>query len=399
MSQKIVFLGGARYSRPLDATSAKKYEALAQLGDVFVIAFSQDPKPRRFAEHAEFYLFPKWPLPVLRYLTMFIAGPWLTLWLIWRRKVRVLVAQSPYEGFAAAWAKIVARWLWCRVALVVENHGDFEESLFLQRWVWIPWLYRRLMQWVAHFALRHADLLRVVSNSTWEQLQRWAPGKSVVQFPTWTDIEIFLQAGANRPIDNAPTVLYAGVLIPRKGVHHLIQAFFRIANDFPDAKLIIVGRNENPTYGESLRSEVDRLDLDGRVQFVGEVSQTELARQMAQAQVCVLPTYSEGLPRVVFEAMAAGTPVIATPVSGIPDVIQDGVTGLLCSPGDEAMLAERLRWILAHPREARFMGKRAEEFARSFFSTGAYVNEYRRLFIMAENMLQGRRAEHASSAL
>lgn len=103
----VVFLGGARYSQPLEHTSAKKFQLLAQLGEIFVIGFSQDMRPRWFKEHARFYLFPKWPLPILRYLTMFLVGPWLIFWLIWRHRGQILITQSPYEGSAAAWAKVM----------------------------------------------------------------------------------------------------------------------------------------------------------------------------------------------------------------------------------------------------------------------------------------------------
>lgn len=395
---KICFLGGARYSKPLDATSAKKFHALAALGEIFVVGFSRDMTPRRFTEHARFYLLPKWPMPALRYMAMFVVGPWLALWLILRYSVRILVAQSPYEGSAAAWAKVMAGWLGLRVALVLESHGDFEESLFLERKVPIPGLYRLFMRGAVHFALRHADVLRAVSNSTREQLSRWMPGRPVIMFPAWTDIEAFLEAGAHEVRDRAE-IVYAGVLIPRKGVHHLIYAFGQVAPGFPEAKLLIIGREENPAYAAELKREVAQLGLSARVAFVGEMPQAELATRMRDGAVFVLPSCSEGLGRVVFESMALGLPVIASRVGGIPDIIEEGVTGFLVPPGDEPALADRLRWILAHPQEARSMGKLAEEFARSFFSTEAYVNGYRRLFTMAEDMPQGRRTEHAPSAL
>ncbi|WP_337288313.1 glycosyltransferase [Candidatus Methylomirabilis sp.] len=363
---RICFPGGARYSQQLDTTSAKKFKALSQLGDLFVIGFSLDLRPRYFVEHAHFYLLPKWSLPVMRYLTMFTVGPWLVLRLIWRHGVRVLIAKSPYEGLAAAWAKVIACWFACHVVLIVESHGDFEESLFLQRRVAIATLYRFLMRAAAGFALRHADLLRAVSTSTQEQLQRWAPGKPVVRFVTWTDIEVFLEAGTHDGV-RQPEIVYAGVLIPRKGVHHLIHAFHRIAPDFRAAQLVIIGRDDNPEYAAGLRATVRQLGLDGRVHFLGGVPQGELARWMGRAQVFVLPSYSEGLPRVVFEAMAAGMPVIATRVSGIPDIVQQDMTGFLVPCGDEAALIERLRWVLAHPAEANSLGQRARDFARTFF--------------------------------
>jgi glycosyltransferase involved in cell wall biosynthesis len=386
---KVCFIGGARYSQPLDATSEKKWHFLSELGEMFVIGFSQDLRPRRFTQHAHFYLLPKFPLPVLRYLAMFTVGPALTLWLILRQGVRILVAQSPYEGFAAAVAKVLARLVGFQVVLIVENHGDFEVSLFLQRQVRCQNLYRWLMRRTARFALHHADLLRAVSNSTRKQLETWSPGKPIVQFPTWTDIEVFLKAGEGDEAKE-PVILYAGVLIPRKGVHHLLRAFAKVAQEFPEVRLEIVGRDENPEYAEELCQEVLRLGLNGRVSFVGEVPQVELANRMRRSRVFVLPSLSEGLGRVVVEAMATGTPVIGSHVDGIPEIVQEGLTGFLVPPGDEEALAERLRWVLKHPQEAKAMGHRAREFARSFFSPEAYLAGYRRLFEMATEVLKSR---------
>ena len=240
---KVCFLGGARYSQPLDTTNEKKFRALKSLGELFVIGFSHDLRPRRFTEHAHFYLLPKLPLPVLRYVEMFVLGPFLALWLIFRHGIQVLVAQSPYEGFAGALAKKVAGWFGYNVALVVESHGDFEESLFMQRCIRLPRWYRFLMRRVAEFTLKQADVLRAISHSTRAQLERWGQGKPFVQFPTWTDIEIFLQAGLNNGNPPSQEILYAGVLIPGKGVHHLIDAFARISSDFPQARLLLVGHN------------------------------------------------------------------------------------------------------------------------------------------------------------
>jgi glycosyltransferase involved in cell wall biosynthesis len=394
---RVCFLG-ARYSQPLDKTSAKKFRALKSLGELFVIGFSQDLHPRRFTEHAHFYLLPKLPVSALRYLEMFMIGPLLILWLVVRRGIQVLVTQSPYEGFAAALARMIAGWLGYRVVLVVESHGDFEESLFLQRRILLPALYRFLMHFTARFALQRANLLRSVSNSTRKQLERWVSGKLIFQFATWTDMESFLLAGAKEDRQLLEYALYAGMLIPRKGVHDLISAFGRVALDFPQVHLVIVGPEENKGYTADLKEQVRRLGIDGKVHFMGEVTQIELAEQMRGARMFVLPTYSEGLPRVIFEAMAVGLPIVASAVSGIPEVLQNGRTGLLVQPRDEVALAEKIRWVLEHPDEAREMGRCARAFAEQFFSTEAYVQGYRRILEAAQPFLMDRGA-HAHSTL
>jgi glycosyltransferase involved in cell wall biosynthesis len=390
MAIRVCFLGGARYSQPLDATSDKKFRVMKSLGELYVIGFSRDLYPRRFKQHALFYLLPAIPLAPLRYIEMFVLGPLIACWLIFRHRVQIIIAQSPYEGLAAAVAKKIAGWFGHRIVLIVESHGDFQESLFLQRHISFPRLYSLLMRRSANFALKQADLLRAVSNSTREQLERWVPHKLIFQFAAWTDIEAFLHVGAERKGTSSQNVLYAGVLIPRKGIHHLVSAFARIARDFPRTYLIIAGLAENKSYAARLKVQTRQARLDGRVEFVDEMPQVELAGRMQEACVFVLPTYSEGLPRVAYEAMAAGLPVIASAVSGIPDIVQDGVTGFLVQPGDEAALAERIRWILEHPEERHAMGRRARMSAERFFSTDVYVNAYRQLFQAAQALISDR---------
>lgn len=398
MALKVCFIGGTRYTDPLDATGEKKFRALKTLGKLFVVAFSHDFRLRRFNQHARFYLLPQLRLPILRYVEMLVGGVVIACWLIFRHRVQVLVAQSPYEGFAAALAKKIGGWFGHRVALVVESHGDFEESLFLQRTISLAGLYRLTMLHAARFALKHADSFRVISDSTREQMERWVPGRRIIQFPTWTDIEVFLRAGLEKREADGQEVLYTGVLIPRKGVHHLINAVGCIAKDFAQLRLIIVGREDDKVYVAELKELVKWLGLDARVRFIRPMPQAELAICMRRASIFVLPSVSEGLGRVVVEAMAAGTPAIGSHVGGIPEMVQDGVTGFLVPPGDEAEFAQRIRWVLEHPEETREMGRRAQSFAERFFSTRSYVAGYREIFDACSNILW-EQDEHAPSTL
>jgi glycosyltransferase involved in cell wall biosynthesis len=398
MEIKVCFIGGTRYSQPLDATSEKKFRALKSLGELFVIGYSQNVRPRRFTEHAHFCLLPRLPLSFLRYVEMFVIGPLLVCSLILWHGVQIVVTQSPYEGFVGALAKKITAWLGYRVSLVVEVHGDFERTLFLQRRVLAAGLYRFVMHRVARFSLRQAYLLRAVSESTKQQLEQWVPGKPVVQFPTWTDIEVFLQADILQERDSFQSILYAGVLTPLKGVHHLLNAFVSVAKEFPQARLVIAGHEENKSYAAELKEQVKRLGLDRRVQFVGALRQRELAVWMRKASVFVLPSASEGLPRVVLEAMASRTPVIGSNVSGIPEIVQDGATGFLVQPGDEKQLTDKLRWVLENPDKAREMGHHARAFAERFFSTQMYVDGYRQIFEVAQALFT-EDSEHAPSTL
>ena len=379
-TRKCCWLGGARYRCPLDESSARKFRALKRIGENFVIGFSTDTRQRHFVEHSRFYLLPQSRLSILRYLTFFIISPIVTLWLIRRYDIHVLVAQSPYEGFAAAWAKIVARILFRKsVALVVESHGDFEKDLFLQRRIRFPSIYQFLMKVIATFSLRRADALRAVSEATKEQLERWTTGTTITKFMAWTDIEVFQNAGYSGERKTERFILYVGVLIPRKGVHFLLESFARIADEVKDVKLVLIGKIDDDAYAKTLRKMSQSLGLNQRVTFMAPKKQSELAEFMVRAEVLVLPSLSEALGRVVLEAMACGTPVIGSAVGGIPDMIQEGETGFLIPPGDVHALAERLKWILKHSEKARQLGDSARKFAGEFFSEEQYIQNYSEL--------------------
>lgn len=382
-SQKTVcWISSARYSKPLDAAAARKWQLMARLDryDIRVIGFSTSLRPRRFKQQAHFYLLPQPPMSLLRYLTIFSLAPLLLATIALRHRGAIIVAQSPFEGAIGAVAAAFLGLLGRRPKLIIENHNNFEEDIFWQRSIPLRGLYRSLMLATARYAFRRADALRVISSSTAERARHYAPGLPQARFMTFSDTDVFQQMERRLPVEAAADIVYAGVLIPRKGLHHLLSAF--AALDHPRAQLRLVGGAENVAYAESLRQQAAALGIDSRVCFAGAVSQPELAAHFATARVMVLPSLSEGLGRVVVEAMLLGLPVIGSRVGGIPDMIVDGENGYLVAPGSEAELTAALRRIFEEADVAA-MGARAREFAEDFFSPGKYVEGYRQLFEIA----------------
>ncbi len=385
----VCWLGNMRYTNPLSPTDDKKWRLVGSLGlRMYIVGFAVGLRAVRFTQHARFYLLPELPLAFARYLEFFLIVPPLVLWLVFRRDVRVLVATSPFEGAVGAVVKQVARLAGRRIALVVESHGDFEVAVFQQRRVHLAGLYWNIMKRLAHYALRHADVLRAVSGSTRQQLEAWMPAKKpLIQFMTWSDFSTFAGLRREQPLSNTQALIYAGTLIPRKGVHTLIAALARVAADFPEAVLWLVGKAENQAYTARLQAQVAELGLSDRVVFKGAMSQADLAACMGRARALVLVSQSEGLPRVVIEAMMSGLIVIGSRVSGIPEVIDDGTTGYLVPPDDVDALEAALRQALADP-QPDVMGDRARAFAREFFSEAAYLDGYRRLLSQAAGTIR-----------
>ncbi len=374
------WIGGARYACPLNPTEEKKWQTITGLGiEAFVIGFSEGFWPRRFRQYALFCLLPRLPGSLLRYATLAAVGTIIALGLVLRGKACVLIAQSPYEGAIGALVKQIGQVSGRRVALIVESHGDFENALFSYRRVPLAGVYRAVMRHVARYALRHADVLRAISGSTREQLERQAPGKPLVVFPTWTDTSAFVNVKRSVPLSNSHELVFAGALIPLKGVHFLLDALAQVIPQVPDVHLWIAGQASNASYREQIGQQIARLGLERHVTFVGRIGQAELARLMAQARALVLPSTSEGLGRVAIEAMMCGTPVIGSRVGGIPDLIEHGVNGYLVPPADVDALADALRQVLTDTHVER-MGQQARALAEDFFSPQRYGNGYCNLF-------------------
>jgi glycosyltransferase involved in cell wall biosynthesis len=380
---RVCFLGSAKYAHPLPRTQQTKWAAMASLGEMHVVAFSATWHTLRFdQERVHFYLLPRVPLQIARYALLMTAGTLVAAWVIVTRRVDVIVAQGPYEGGAAVVARALGGMFGRRAALVVESHGDFERNLFMQGGFTAAGLYRRAMKPAARFSLCRADALRAISVATAQQLRDWGCTQPLVSFPTWTEIDVFLQTTVGAA-PSPTSVVYAGVLTPGKGVHFLLSAFAALTGEFGDARLRLVGAEPMPDYAADLRRLAAEPPLSGRVTFVGAAPQDVLAAHIAQSAVLVLPTLSEGLGRVIIEAMAVGRPVIASNVGGVPDLVIDGETGLLVPPADPQSLVDALRWMFTHPREAAAMGAAGRTRASRIFSTDQYLRGYSELFALA----------------
>lgn len=173
--------------------------------------------------------------------------------------------------------------------------------------------------------------------------------------------------------DATPVVLYAGAIVPEKGVAHLVRAFGQVQAALPQAVLIIVGSAKlwampggNP-IGEQYEAEVRQLAQGLNVRFVGNISRRQMPAVYAAADVVSLPSvWSEPLATVLCEAMAAGRPVVGSRTGGTPEAIDDHRTGLLVCPGDEQQLAQGLIQLLSDVELRQRMGQAARERSALF---------------------------------
>ena len=176
---------------------------------------------------------------------------------------------------------------------------------------------------------------------------------------------------------SATVLLCMGTFEPRKGQGALAIAFAEIAAEFPDAILVLVGDQGTP-YAEALHEVVRRLDIGDRIRLVPVVEDTY--SWYAIADVLVSASDVESLPRSMLEAMAFATPVLAASVFGLPELIEDGVTGMLYPPRDIDALVDGLRRVLSTPREdLTKIGEAAAELVRTQHDAASYAGVVRTL--------------------
>ncbi len=311
MKPRVLIVGRSRYRLPLEQNLRRKFDALREQLDVRVLASGTG------GDETFRLVAPRQPLDGARF--------WAELPFRIRREVRdfrpdVVLVQSPYEALAAQLAG--AR------PVILEVHGDWTTATRLYgssaRHALAPVVDR-----LALAAVRRADAVRTISSYT-TGLVRQAGAEPAATFPAFMDLDPFL--GPPVPLPEQPAPLFVGVLERYKDIDGLAAAWRLAAPQLPGVTLRIVGKGS--------RSGV----VEGLVQseWTPHVPNDEIPAMLDAATVLVLPSRSEGLGRIVVEALCRGRPVVATRVGGITDLVRDGENGLLVPPRDPAALADAL---------------------------------------------------------
>jgi D-inositol-3-phosphate glycosyltransferase len=198
-----------------------------------------------------------------------------------------------------------------------------------------------------------------------------AHASRIATIPCGVDTDLFTpgdRAEARRRLglDDRPVLLWVGRIAPIKGLDTLLDTVARLREGGQDMRLLVVGGDaDEPTSGHetSLRQRIARLGLVDSVRFVGPQPQSVLPLYYAAADLTVLPSYYESFGMVALEAMACGSPVIASRVGGLVTTVRDGVTGFLVPDGDVGALAERIETLVADPELRWRLGREGVRWA------------------------------------
>jgi glycosyltransferase involved in cell wall biosynthesis len=274
----------------------------------------------------------------LTQLRTMVSALWRIVWLLAARRVDVVHVHSASRG--SFWRKslVAALAFAFRVPYVFHLHsGEFPD--FYANHCGAP-----ARSWV-RLVLRRAARVVVVAPRWRADVLRIEPAARVAVVGNPVRVPPLLKPPRSVPAGSPATVLFLGRLHEKKGIFDLVRAIPAVLSVLPGTRFVFAGDGEI----EGVRKLAEELGVAHAVHLPGWVDGAAKQQQLEQADLFVLPTYFEALGVALLEAMACGVPVIATPVGGIPDFIDDGVEALLVPPGPGTALAGAIVAALQDP--------------------------------------------------
>ena len=303
--RRLLLAGRTRYTLPLSPALERKFAALEAELDVHVLAAEAGANG---GSDARFRLVRR--LPVLDGPLFYLRFPFFVARELRRLRPDAVLVQGAQETALALLGRRLAQ---SRSKVILDLHGDPEAPARLygsgSRRLLAP-----AADLLARSAIRHADAVRTLSPFTTGIVRRLGV-EPAGEFPAFMDLETFLER-PRTPLPDRPCLLFVGVLERYKAIEILADAWRLAAHRIPAASLHLVGRGAMTDVPERLVAE-----FPGRVRWTPRLSTSEVASAMDEATALLLPSRSEGLPRIVVEAFCRGRAVVGARAGGIPDIV------------------------------------------------------------------------------
>lgn len=222
------------------------------------------------------------------------------------------------------------------------------------------------------------DSLILLSEKVKEMASSFLPESKLSVLPSSVDTDRFNAPDRKFPVfPNHVRILFVGGLDPfRKGVYDLLDSFKKVLEECPDTVLVMTGGG---SFAE-VRRKWKKLGLNANIEFLGWFDEDELPNLYASCDILVLPSYNEGLPYVVIEALSSGLPILSTSVGGIPEVVKNTENGFIVSPGDiHALTSALLKLVQNDSLRARISSNNRNK-AIECYSIYHVIGELNRIF-------------------
>ena len=372
--KNVLFIAPTTYQLPLTENLKKKFITLSEVCNVSVLAFANS-KTFLNETYGNFYLNKKIKNRLINYFRIIQISIFTTHKIIKKENIDIVCFQDPVSSFFSILFLKVRR---AEVKIVVETHGDFIETLSLEKNLVLPRLYKKLFYIMAKYSIGKSNIIRAVSSSTEQQVLDIDSSKSVVRFPAWIDFKDFQNIEPKPLSKDKFNILFIGSVTDRKKPHMIIEAIQRI-ND-KSYNLSIVGPAPNEKYFKELKDLIDKSDLQNQVSLIGPVDRENVKDYYSTSNLMILPSISEGLARVIFESQVAMCPVLVTDAPGMSDIVIDGQTGYVFESNNLDSLSLKIEYINNNYDEASLVAKNAKGFILSNYSEDNFKFSFKKLF-------------------
>lgn len=211
-----------------------------------------------------------------------------------------------------------------------------------------------LRQWLIRFSGAISERLVFLSDGQKRDFEGIFPADKLEVVSNPVDVQAFGLWRDDWRMESQ-RILFMGWIVREKGIYDLVDAIPHVLGEFPDASFVFAG----PKNADELRKRIIELGLDRSASVAGWVEGEERIRLLRTSRMLILPSYTEGVPNVILEAMASRLPVITTPVGGIPSVVQDGVSCIFIQPRDVAGMVAAICRLLRNQQECEWLAENA----------------------------------------
>jgi len=212
------------------------------------------------------------------------------------------------------------------------------------------------------FLFRQARVITATSHFLAEVTRHYTD-KEVHVVPFGVDCQMFRPTGQNN-MTSAVTLGFVKHLRVKYGPEYLIRAMEMVVRQYPQTRLLMAGSGELRSQLEALTGQ---LGLTGNISFLGAIEHRQVPELLRNVDIFVMPSIREGFGVAAVEAQAMEIPIVATKVGGVPEVVRDGITGILIEPRNPEQLATAILELIENPEKRKEMGREGRKYVLSHY--------------------------------
>ncbi len=370
---KVLFVAPTKYNYPINEDLKSKFIILSEICKPFIFAFSNKKKTTTVG-NTKFIFHKKLKNRLLNYLKIIYLFVFSVPKTVKQHHIDIVCLQDPVTSYFAIKSLKLRN---SNVKIVLESHGDFIETIALEKKLLIPAIYKKLFKFFSSYSIKNADQIRSISSFTEEQVKAYGYKGNFVRFPAWINLDKFLVAKSVRDTNDYFKIILVGSVTDRKNPKLVVRAINKIDSEI---SLEIIGPTPNKMYLNELEESISKSQHKEHILITPFIPIDELIQKYSNANLFILPSKSEGLGRVVIEAQATACPVLISSNTGAVDLIIDYETGYIFENDNLEDLKDKIKNIIDNQQHSVQVGLNGKSFVAQNHTIENFKFGYKKLF-------------------